>query len=100
MSGTTRRSRKHHTMSGLHDTSTLFSWGANILRSDAHLMPNLSMSAFGTTSIPSSDFLNAIRAILHSIEDMVVGNSDLDATAPDSDNGDTDATKVDIKAEA
>ena len=44
--------------------------------------------------------LNAVRAILHSIEDMVVGNSDLDATAPDSDDGDPDATKVAIKVEA
>ncbi|KAJ7909539.1 hypothetical protein B0H13DRAFT_1877593 [Mycena leptocephala] len=41
--------------------------------------------------------LDAVRATLAKVEDMVIGNSDLDATSPDSEAG--DMTKVDFKAE-
>ncbi|KAJ6592452.1 hypothetical protein B0H19DRAFT_1055176 [Mycena capillaripes] len=39
--------------------------------------------------------LDDIRGALAKVEDMVVGNSDIDATAPDSEAG--DETKVDFK---
>ncbi|KAJ6593287.1 hypothetical protein B0H19DRAFT_1246080 [Mycena capillaripes] len=41
--------------------------------------------------------LNAVRKALDRVEDMVIGSGDLEETAPDTEDGDPDATRVDFK---
>jgi hypothetical protein len=43
--------------------------------------------------------INALRDVLDKVEEMVVGNSDEDATAPESTNGDPDVTLVAVEQE-